>query len=148
VWPPGSDGEVVFGGSDGKVSYIHDLNGAECAPPHFHATLRCSGSAACPPVRSDVPTQVRVGLLKNNKPATLYHHPSKSAVVSMAASPDGTALISAHSDAQLLLFRLHGAAPGAAAVGFTRHSCPPHALAWGAAVVAVGQDTKVRALGG
>lgn len=43
-------------------------------------------------------------MLKTNKPYSLYGHPEGSYVVSLAASPDGKAIISGHLDGSIYRF--------------------------------------------
>ena len=93
--------------------------------------------------------KVRVGQLRTNKSATLFATDNGSAVMSLAASPDGHALLSGHVDGSVYRYVLSDAALGAAAgagVGhakFTHHPCPPAALSWGLHVCVAGGDGRV-----
>lgn len=85
VWPLRRVGEVVYGTADGKVWLL------------FLLLQSC--------VRLMLPSlggwrwQVRVGFCKSNKTAVLYD--AGSCVVSMAAGPDGSSLLSGHMDGNI-----------------------------------------------
>lgn len=85
--------------------------------------------------------KVKVGLLRSNKPATLYA--TDSYVVSCAANLDGTAIISGHIDQRIYRFYFDEASRGVAHWELCRHSCVPYALSWGEAVCAAGPDQTI-----
>ncbi len=88
--------------------------------------------------------QVKLGVLKTNKPLTLYEHPEGSYVTCMAASRDGNAVLSGHADGSLHVFRFDDGTQVAGTAKFAQHSCPPTAVAWGTeAVLVTGSDCKV-----
>ena len=99
-----------------------------------------------PKPRSNVswpPMQVKVGLLKTNKPFTLCEHPDGSFVSCLAASRDGSAVLSGHADGSIYVFRFNSGGAGGGGK-LAQHSCMPSALAWGTAgIAAVGADSKV-----
>lgn len=86
--------------------------------------------------------RVRLGQIADNRPATLFA--SGSYVVSMAASPAGNAVLSGHLDGAVYLTLLDHVGSGEVpALKLLVHSCPPTALAWGAAVCCAGSDGRV-----
>eukprot|EP00906_Rhabdomonas_costata_P036994 RCo051951 len=87
--------------------------------------------------------KVRVGNVKTNKSATLYS--TDSCVVSVAASPDGSAVLSGHLDNSIYRFTFpeEGSGGTGSQAKFTIHSCVPYALAWGHSIVACGSDCTV-----
>lgn len=89
--------------------------------------------------------KVKLGMLKSNKPYTMYSHPDNSYVVSLAASPSGQAIISGHLDGSIYKFTFPEE-EGAAGLGhaqLTQHSSVPYALGWGSSVAAAGNDSKI-----
>ena len=86
--------------------------------------------------------RVRIGNCRSNKAATLYS--TESYVTALAASPDGSAIISGHNDGCIYRFCFQDGAYGPAGQNkLCQHSVPPYALAWGEAVCAAGNDCKV-----
>lgn len=84
-----------------------------------------------------------MGLLKTNKPFTLYEHPEGSFVSCLASSRDGSAVLSGHADGSIYVFRFDSGGAGGGGK-LAQHSCMPSALAWGTAgIAAVGADSKV-----
>ena len=95
------------------------------------------------PSRLHIPLQVKLGVLKTNKPLTLYDHPDISYTTCMAARRDGNAVLSGHADGSLHVFNFDDGTPAGTAK-FAQHSCPPAAMSWGAqAALVTGNDWKV-----
>lgn len=89
--------------------------------------------------------KVKLGMLKNNKPYTMYNHPESSYVVSLAASPNGQAIISGHLDGSIYKFTFP-AEDGAAGLGhalLVQHTSVPYAIGWGNCIAAAGNDQRV-----
>ena len=93
--------------------------------------------------------KVRVGQLRTNKSETLFGTENGAAVMSLAASPDGRALLSGHVDGSIFRYVLSDPSIGVntpmAHVKFSHHPCPPSVLAWGdkGHVLAAGSDGRV-----
>ena len=88
--------------------------------------------------------QVKLGVLKTNKPLTLYEHPEGSYVTCMAARRDGNAVLSGHADGSLHIFRFDYGRQAGGSTKFSQQSCPPAAATWGSeAVLVTGSDCKV-----
>ncbi len=90
--------------------------------------------------------KVKLGMLKTNKTYTMYAHPEGSYVVSLAASPNGGAIISGHLDGSIWRFTFPAdeGSGGLGHVQLSTHSCVPYALGWGNAIAAAGNDNRVR----
>jgi intraflagellar transport protein 172 len=89
--------------------------------------------------------KVKLGMIKTNKPYTMYTHPENSYVVSLASSLNGLAVISGHLDGSIWRFTFP-ADEGAGGLGHVQlisHSCVPYALGWGNAIAAAGNDNRV-----
>lgn len=84
--------------------------------------------------------KIYVGNLRTNKADAILKHPEGSYVVSLAAGPDGLAMLSGHVDGSIIRF---SAQEGLPAEPLARHDCPPYALGWGHSIVAAGSDCKV-----
>ena len=84
--------------------------------------------------------KVKVGQLRNNKPATLYA--TDSYVVSLCSNTEGNALLSGHLDGFIYRFTF-GENGGTVQPKLVRHPCVPQAIAWGEAIVVAGNDGKV-----
>lgn len=82
--------------------------------------------------------KVKVGVIRTNKPATLYS--TESFVVAVAANPDGTGVVSAHLDGSIYRFLF---VEGGAAAKIAHHPCVPYALGWAAHIVVAGNDSQV-----
>ena len=80
--------------------------------------------------------KTRVGLLNTNKASTLYTHPEQSMVVSLAASPSGTAVCSGHLDGSVFHFSFSTKI----CTKITTHTCAPYGLGFG--VGAVSHENK------
>lgn len=88
--------------------------------------------------------QTKLGVLKTNKPLTLYDHPDGSYTTCMAARRDGNAVLSGHADGSLHTFNFDDGTTPAGTAKFAQHSCPPAAMSWGAqAALVTGNDCKV-----
>ncbi|KAL3149712.1 hypothetical protein ABBQ38_013541 [Trebouxia sp. C0009 RCD-2024] len=88
--------------------------------------------------------KVKLGVLKTNKPLTLYDHPDGSYTTCMAARRDGNAVLSGHADGSLHTFNFDDGTTPAGTAKFAQHSCPPAAMSWGAqAALVTGNDCKV-----
>lgn len=88
--------------------------------------------------------QVKCGVLKTNKPLTLYDHPNSSYVTCMAARRNGNAVVAGHADGSLHHFQFDSDAGPAGSGPFAQHSCCPSTVAWGSeAVLVTGSDCKV-----
>lgn len=88
--------------------------------------------------------KVKLGMLKTNKPYTMYTHPESSYVVSLASSPNGNAVIGGHLDGSIIKFTFPE--DGGAGLGHQQlviHSCVPYALGWGNCIAAAGNDNRV-----
>lgn len=95
-------------------------------------------------VSSRLALQVKLGVLKTNKPLTLYDHPDGSYTTCMAARRDGNAVLSGHADGSLHTFNFDDGTTPAGTAKFAQHSCPPAAMSWGAqAALVTGNDCKV-----
>lgn len=68
--------------------------------------------------------KVKVGVLKVNKTFSLYAHPTGSYVVSVAASPDGQAIISGHMDGSIYKFTFPAEEGGPALGHVQARFCP------------------------
>lgn len=91
--------------------------------------------------------QVKLGVLKTNKPLTLYDHPDSSYTTCMATGRDGNAVLSGHADGSLHVFNFDDGSTPAGMAKFAQHSCPPNAMSWGTeAVLVTGNDCKVQCL--
>ena len=88
--------------------------------------------------------QVKCGVLKTNKPLTLYDHLNNSYVTCMTTRRDGNAVLAGHADGSLHRFQFDSETGPAGSAKFAQHSCAPAAVAWGSdAVLATGSDCKV-----
>mmetsp|Transcript_26109 Transcript_26109/g.57041 ORF Transcript_26109/g.57041 Transcript_26109/m.57041 type:complete len:1764 (+) Transcript_26109:195-5486(+) len=89
--------------------------------------------------------KIKLGMLKTNKPYTMYTHPENSYVVSLASSPNGQSIISGHLDGSIwkFTFPAEEGAGGLNNVQLVNHSCVPYALGWGNCIVAAGNDNRV-----
>jgi len=93
--------------------------------------------------------KVRVGQVRTNKSETLFGTENGSACLSLAASPDGRALLSGHVDGALYRYVLSDPSLGITApcihIKFAQHTCPPSVLSWGEKghVLAAGSDGRV-----
>lgn len=89
--------------------------------------------------------KVKLGMLKTNKPYTMYTHPDNSYVVSLASSPNGQAVVSGHLDGSIWRFTFPAdeGSGGLGHVQLTSHSCVPYALGWGNAIAAAGNDNRI-----
>ena len=88
--------------------------------------------------------QVKLGVLKTNKPLTLYEHPDSRYVTCMAARRDGNAVLSGHADGSVYIFCFDDGMQAVGSAKFALHSCPPAVLTRGTeAVLATGSDCKV-----
>ena len=63
----------------------------------------------------------------------------------MAASHDGTGVVTGHADGTIYRFYLDDGESATPHGRLTRHHCPPYALAWGRCVLAAGPDKRVNA---
>jgi len=80
--------------------------------------------------------KVKMGVLKSNKSQTIY--PTDSFVVSIAASPDCNSIVSGHLDNSVHTYNIETKQRSK-----IMHSTIPYALAWGAHILAAGNDGKV-----
>eukprot|EP00899_Mesostigma_viride_P028336 jgi/Mesvir1/8688/Mv02626-RA.1 len=87
--------------------------------------------------------KIKIGILKSNKPATLYAHPEGSYVVSICATPDGNCIITGHLDGSLYRYYFDDGTGAASHGKLVHHVCVPYALACGISLVAAGSDCKV-----
>eukprot|EP00618_Florenciella_parvula_P017071 CAMPEP_0119543784 /NCGR_PEP_ID=MMETSP1344-20130328/54343_1 /TAXON_ID=236787 /ORGANISM="Florenciella parvula, Strain CCMP2471" /LENGTH=1740 /DNA_ID=CAMNT_0007588171 /DNA_START=113 /DNA_END=5335 /DNA_ORIENTATION=- len=85
--------------------------------------------------------KVKIGVLRSNKPATLYT--TDSYVVAISPNTDGTGTVSAHLDGSIHRFIFAEAGGGAANTKIAHHPCVPYALAWGHNIVVAGNDSQV-----
>jgi intraflagellar transport protein 172 len=87
--------------------------------------------------------KVKLAMLKTNKVHTIYSH--ESPVVSLAASPDGTMIVSGHQDGSLMryVFETEEGNSQSGASKLATHGTTPYALAWGESLAAGGNDCKV-----
>ena len=83
--------------------------------------------------------KVKVGQLKSNKSGTLYAHPDGAYCVSLASSPDGSAVCSGHVDGSIWLFNFDDGS----GARLCTHTCVPYALSWGNGILAAGADKKI-----
>jgi intraflagellar transport protein 172 len=89
--------------------------------------------------------KVKLGMLKTGKAYTLYAHPEGSYVVSLAASPNGQAVVCGHMDGSVYRFTFpqdEGGA-GLSTSQLVQHSAVPYALGWGISICAAGNDNRV-----
>ena len=82
--------------------------------------------------------KVKIGQLRSNKAATLYTHPQGAAVVSIAGSKEGDAIIAGHADGSMYIFSFEGQNPVVQL--FANHPVAPVALSWGKSICAAGGD--------
>ena len=82
--------------------------------------------------------KVKIGQLRSNKAATLYTHPQGAAVVAVAGSKEGDAIVAAHADGSMYVFSFEGQNPVVQL--FANHPVAPVALSWGKAICAAGGD--------
>ena len=82
--------------------------------------------------------KVKIGQLRSNKAATLYTHPQGAAVVAVAGSKEGDAIVAAHADGSMYVFSFEGQNPVVQL--FANHPVAPVALSWGNAICAAGGD--------
>ncbi|GFH08379.1 WD_REPEATS_REGION domain-containing protein [Haematococcus lacustris] len=89
--------------------------------------------------------KVKLGMLKTGKAYTLYAHPDSSYVVSLAASPNGQAVVCGHIDGAIYRFTFPQEEGGAglSSSQLVQHSSVPYALGWGACIAAAGNDNRV-----
>ena len=74
--------------------------------------------------------KVKLGMLKNNKPYTMYTHPDGSYVVSLATNLTGQSVVSGHLDGSIWKFTFPADenVGGLGHVQVCTHSCVPYAL--------------------
>jgi len=85
---------------------------------------------------------VKLGLLRTNKPQTLYS--TDSYVVSLAGNSAGTGIVSGHLDGSIYRYYFPSSNMGGSA--YTKvctHPSPPYALSWGKSIAAAGADKQV-----
>lgn len=80
--------------------------------------------------------KVKIGLLKTNRGSSIFG--TESFVVSISASPDGNCIASGCLDGQIITYNLESKQKGR-----IKHSSIPYALAWGAHIMAAGNDGKI-----
>jgi len=80
--------------------------------------------------------KVKMGILKNNKSQTLYS--TDSFVVAISASPDSNSIVTGHLDNSIITFNIDSKQKTKIV-----HSTIPYALAWGAHILAAGNDGTV-----
>lgn len=85
--------------------------------------------------------KVKVGQLKNNKPATLYA--SENYVTALAGSVDGNGVVSAHLDGSIYRFFFDDNGQGPSHTRLTTHPSPAYALGWGQSILVAGNDGNV-----
>jgi len=87
--------------------------------------------------------KVKVGQLRNNKPATLYAAPGGSLTVACCATFDGLGIVTGHASGEMFRFTFDDGVNGPSHVALGSHSCAPYALACGESIVAGGLDLQV-----
>lgn len=85
--------------------------------------------------------KMRIGILRNNKSATLYH--TDSYVVSCAAGPDGQSFVSGHLDGSIYRYTFPDQ-DGPAQSLLTQTTFVPYCLGWGEHVCAAGNTGKIQ----
>mmetsp|Transcript_10682 Transcript_10682/g.13871 ORF Transcript_10682/g.13871 Transcript_10682/m.13871 type:complete len:1746 (-) Transcript_10682:405-5642(-) len=82
--------------------------------------------------------KVKVGQLKNNKPATLYS--TDSYVTALASNVEGNGVVSAHLDGSIFRFLFDDDGQGPSHMKLTTHPCPAYSLGWGQSILVAGND--------
>jgi len=85
--------------------------------------------------------KVKVGQLKNNKPATLYS--TESYVTALASNIDGNGVVSAHLDGSVYRFLFDDDGQGPSHIKLATHPCPAYSLGWGQSILVAGNDGVV-----
>lgn len=88
--------------------------------------------------------EVKIGMLKNNRGATLYA--AESPCLCICASPDGHGILSGHADGSIHRWFFKDLEQSSGLIGHTKiaqHTSVPTSLAWGETIICAGADKKV-----